>query len=513
MELIKKPIRTYRTVDTRETEEMVENSIIVPDSKPDVKSLLVVDAESFVSGVEKSGRMIEVSGEVKFRILYISDTPDNRLESITTRFPWSVSCQKPKVDTEVGILARCRCQHSEANAVNGRKIVTRTVMSLVTMFYEIKNNDLGREIAGENVFVKNTPVNVVTLKDNMNSVAKVSQTLALPHGSPAIKEILFSRFNLGNPEISYKENEPTMESKGTLHMLYRGDLAEDSVESVVLEFPVKMSTGVEAGSDNIVFSSATLKNWDVETVEDTDGMFTQISVSMEIEVDAQAMKHEEQVIVDDAYSLDSMINLNKAPVNLTTDERELCENHEAAARVRLDTDAGSPDEVYMVSAVNKSVMSNVTDKGINVQGNVGVDIVYCASKKNMDTRSQSVEIPFSRMFQLPDDGVWQVVEPNFFIEDVAFDIIGSDSVDVTVKTSIKLRLRKTEEISCIDSLEISKEDLSQRKAPIMMYFAQPDDSLWSIAKKYRIPLARLAQDNNLEAQAKLDIGKKMFIMS
>lgn len=512
MELIKKPIRTYRTVDTRETEEMLENSIIVPDSKPDVKSLLVVDAESFVSSIEKSGRMIEVSGEIKFRILYISDTPENRIESITTRFPWSVSCQKPKVETEIGILARCRCQHNEANAINGRKIVARTVMSLATMFYEIRNNDLGREIAGENIFVKNVPVNVVTLKDNMDSVVKVNQTLALPHGSPAIKEILFSRINLGNPETSYKNNEPVLESKGSLHLLYRGEMVEDSIESVVLEFPVKMNTGVEAGTDNIVFSATSLKNWDVESVEDSDGLYTQVSVSMEIEVNAQAMKHEEQIIVEDAYSLDSMITLNKVPINLTTDERELCENHEASTRIRLDTDAGSPDEVYMVTAVNKSVMSNITDKGINVQGNVGVDIVYCADKKTMDTRSKNVEIPFSRVFQLPDDGLWQVVEPDFFIEDVSFDIIGSDSVDISVKTSIKVRLCKTEEVSCIDSLDISKDDMIPRKAPIMMYFSQPGDSLWSVAKRYRIPLARLAQDNNLELQAKLDVGKKMFIM-
>ena len=79
MELIKKPVRTYRTIEIRETEELFENSIIVPDSKPDVKSLLVVNAECFVTGVEKTGRMLEVSGEIKYRILYVSDTPDSRL--------------------------------------------------------------------------------------------------------------------------------------------------------------------------------------------------------------------------------------------------------------------------------------------------------------------------------------------------------------------------------------------------------------------------------------------------
>jgi hypothetical protein len=513
MELIKKPIRTYRTIEVKETEELVENSIIVPDSKPDVKSILMSDAECFVSGIEKSGRMVEVSGETRFRILYISDMPDNRIESITARFPWSVSCQKPKTDTEIGVTARCRCQHNDVNVVNGRKIVTRTVMSLVCTFYEIRSSDLAREIEGNNIFVKNMPVNIVALKDNTGAVQKVSRNLALPHGSPPIKEILFSRVNLGNPEISYKDNESAIESKGTLHLLYRGDLAEDSVESVVLEFPVKVGTGVEAGTDNIVFSSANLKGWDVEAAEDSDGINTQVSVSMDVEVNSQAMKHEEQVIVEDAYSLDTVINLNKAPVDMIVDERELCESHEASSRVRLETAGGGADEVYMVTASNKSASANMGDRAINVQGNVGVDVLYCANKAERDNRCQSLEIPFSKAFLLPDDGMWQIVDSDFFIDDVGFDIIGNDSVDVAVKISIRLRLRKTEQVDVIESMEAVRDEAPARRAPIMLYFTQPGDSLWSIAKRYRIPLSKLAQDNNLDAQARLDAGKKMFIMA
>ena len=104
MELIKKPVRSYRTIETRETEELFENSIIVPDSKPDVKNLLLVNAECFVTKAEKSGRLLEVGGEIKYRILYVADTPDNRLESITTRFPWSVTCQKPTTPTSASVL-------------------------------------------------------------------------------------------------------------------------------------------------------------------------------------------------------------------------------------------------------------------------------------------------------------------------------------------------------------------------------------------------------------------------
>ncbi len=512
MELIKKPVRTYRTIEIRETEELFENSIIVPDSKPDVKFLLVVNAECFVTGVEKTGRMLEVSGEIKYRILYVSDTPDSRLESITSRFPWSVSCQKPKTDAEIGVVAGCRCQHTEAGAVNGRKIVGRSVTSLICRFFEIMNSDLSREIEGENVFVKSMPINVVSLKDNLDSVTRVNQTLALPHGSPAIGEILYAKVNLGNPQVGYKEDEACLECKGTLNMLYRGDMAEDSVESVVLEFPVKMNTGIDPGGENIVLASTALKNWEVEPQEDSDGIYTQVSISMEVDVNAQAVRHEEQMVVDDAYSLDTIINLNKAPLDIVTDERELVDNLEANTHIRLDSDNGSLDEIYMVAVGKKSVLSNISDNHINVQGNVGVDVVYLGDRKAKDTRSQTVEIPFTRALPLPDGENWQVTEADCFIEDSSFEIISNDSLDISVKISIRLRLCKCSSYACIESIEEIKRETAGRKAPILLYFAQPGDTLWSVAKHYRIPLENLARDNNMGPEDILETGKKMFIM-
>jgi hypothetical protein len=67
---------------------------------------------------------------------------------------------------------------------------------------------------------------------------------------------------------------------------------------------------------------------EVEPAEDTDGLNTQVYVSMEMEVNSQAVRQEEVVLVEDAYALDNNLSLNRVPVNLVTDERELTENYD-----------------------------------------------------------------------------------------------------------------------------------------------------------------------------------------
>ncbi len=509
MELLKKPIRSYRTIDIRENEEMLENSIIVPDSKPDVANILMADAESFVTNVEKSGRMIEVSGEIRYRILYCADTPDHRIECITARYPWSFSHQRPNREGDIGVFPKCRCQHTEANAVNGRKIVARTVTSLICRFYEIKSDEVGREILGENVFLKTSPINVVTLKDNSDINAKVSNTLSLPNGSPAIKEVLFSRVNLSHADVSYKDDEPHMEAKGTLNLLYRSDTMDETIESVVLEFPVKAPIGINAGADNIIFFNNALKAWDIEVLEDNDGLNTQIAVNMEVEIEAQALANEEQTIIEDAYAIDSVMMLNKSNFSLVTDEREFSEPLEINQKLHLDLNEARLDEVLMVCANERNISAKANERNVNAQGTIGVDVVYVDNNK--EVRSQSVELPFTQAFILPDNARWETVNTGFSIEDVNFDIISNEAIEVGIKLRVKLRAAKYEDLECADGLNVSKEEVSE-KAPIILYFTQPNDTLWSIAKQYRIPPSKLAVDNGLEANARPETGKRLFIM-
>lgn len=509
MELLKKPIRSYRTIEIRETEEMLENSIIVPDSKPDIKNIILADAECFVTNVEKSGRMIEVSGEIRYRILYCSDTPDQRTESIVTQFPWSFSLQKPKAEAEIGIFARSYSQHTDANIANGRKVIARTVCSIISRFYEIRSDEIGREILGENVYLKTTPVNIISLKDSGDIMAKVSNVLSLPHGSPAIKEILFSRINVGPAELTYKEDEPAIEAKGTAYILYRSDTIDESIESAVLEFPIKTVTGIMTVPNETVLTTSVMKHWELEAIEDADGLLTQVAVNLEFQIDAQALVPEEQIVIEDAYSTDYRLDLKKTTINVVTDEREICDSLELNQKIRIEDPDDRLTEVLMVCANERNIASIINEKKVNAQGTLGVDIVYMTSSGGMKTHF--MELPFSQMVDLPGEGQWQTVQSCFSINDVEFDISGTDTIELAVKISTRLRIARHDELVCTEALTAVKED-SRKKAPIVLYFTHPGDTMWSVAKRYRIPLSRLALDNGIDASENLQVGRKLFIM-
>ena len=64
-----------------------------------------------------------------------------------------------------------------------------------------------------------------------------------------------------------------------------------------------------------------MKHWELDPIEDADGLLTQVAVNIEFQVDAQALVPEEQIVIEDAYSIDYKLDLRKTTINVVTDER------------------------------------------------------------------------------------------------------------------------------------------------------------------------------------------------
>ncbi|MGI6085785.1 MAG: LysM peptidoglycan-binding domain-containing protein, partial [Acetivibrionales bacterium] len=261
--------------------------------------------------------------------------------------------------------------------------------------------------------------------------------------------------------------------------------------------------------NEMVFTTSVLKSWELEALEDADGLLTQVSVNLELQVDAHALIPEEQVIIEDAYSIDYKVELKKTTIDIVTDERELHEVLEINQRIRIEYPEDKLAEVLMVCANERNIASKLSESGVNVQGTLGVDVLYMTDSREI--KNNLMELPFSQIFNLPDEGRWQVVQSCFNIDDVCFDISGQDTIELCIKLRIKVRMTRFEEITCTEALTAVKEE-NRKKAPIVLYFAHPGDTMWSIAKKYRIPLSRLALDNGIDASENLEAGRKLFIM-
>ncbi|MGI6668206.1 MAG: DUF3794 domain-containing protein [Acetivibrionales bacterium] len=107
LELVKEAVRLNQSIGEDTTQNVIENDIIVPDVKPDIVRILMADGDAWINGAEAATDRILINGTIRYRILYISDDPDQPVRSITSSSAFQYSMDIP--DTRQGMCCRAKC--------------------------------------------------------------------------------------------------------------------------------------------------------------------------------------------------------------------------------------------------------------------------------------------------------------------------------------------------------------------------------------------------------------------
>ena len=147
LELVGEPIRINRKIGEDSTQTIVENDIIVPDTKPDIASILLLDGDAWVGGAEAVTDRVLVNGSVKYKILYISEDPEQPVKSITSII---VPVCDGYTGTAQGMQCRVKCdiEHMEYEILNSRKVNIKAIISLSGKVTEQIEQYITKDITG-----------------------------------------------------------------------------------------------------------------------------------------------------------------------------------------------------------------------------------------------------------------------------------------------------------------------------------------------------------------------------
>ena len=235
VELIKKPIHVFQTIDEQQKDELMETGLIVPDSKPDVLDVLVVDADIVVKTREKTGKVMEVGGEINYQVIYRADNQEQSLEAIHVKAPWSISFNYPAREEDIYTLVKSNVEHSSVDVVNGRKLSAKSVIKLNVKYLNTKSIEAGEMVQGDNIYQKADQKEIAMLEDIGEKTVNIAETMELPEGKPAMEEILYNHAVLRDVKVNDNMN---LEGVLEVDYLYRAENDNSRVENIHMELPV-----------------------------------------------------------------------------------------------------------------------------------------------------------------------------------------------------------------------------------------------------------------------------------
>jgi LysM repeat protein len=515
LELVKEAVRLNQPIGEDSTQTIVENDIIVPDIKPDIVRILLLDGDAFINSAEAASDKLMIDGTVRYKILYVSDDPEQPVKSINTSSVFRHSMDIPNTRQGMQCRAKCDIEHMEYEILNSRKVNIKAIVSLEGIVTTQLEQYVARDFEGiEDVQVLKNNISVNSYIGDSSSDCPVKETLELPAGKPSIKEILRNDVKVTGKDFKLAENKIVVKGELNVSTLYIGDDETHSIQYMEHEIPFSQFIdlpGVDENSFcNVDFD---IRDLSFEPVEDADGELRQLQSEANLNIYAECFEKKDIDLIEDAYSPSFRMSLEKEQLKM---EELVAENkNQVTLKEIVDIDMDSPDIQEIFNVLGKLSLSGteVSNDRIILEGVVACNILYLANNEEQPVFCTDREIPFKQTLDVKGVKPGMGLDIEMDIESYSYSMVSTKEVEVRFVIGLLSRVSNQVTIPVIAKVvEQPPDDKRQIPQPsIIIYFTQPGDTLWKVAKKYSTTMDEIKRGNEFANGDILPPGEQILI--
>lgn len=474
-----------------EKEKNVEiyGDIIVPDIKPDIVNIINSNANTYIYKKEVNENKVRLDGNIDAFVIYLADNGETR--SIQTTLNFSEILEDSQIITTMKAKENVNLVTIESKILNERKISIKAEIVLKIEMWENEEiefiNNIDEELDIQKLEEKLTVKSCVGENSNKTSIKENLKA----NTESKIAEILKTDIELCNLENKISYNKILAKADANIKILYLSE--ENKIERIESSIPVMTFLEMANVLDtNICETEYNIRNMLYKI--DTKDM-SSIEIQIEYEVNCIAYENKEIDIIQDMYSTTRNITFNKkeATLKLATEEEKKKINIDERVLV---------EDISTIYDVNCTpVITNKNNN--NYEGEVCLDILFEADNRN-GLNFQQVKIPFVFKSDI------EVKNSDFNLEDKQFTV-NNEYVNCSLIININNNEKCMKKISIIENIEIQEieEDCEYK---MVVYFVKKGDTIWNIAKKFKVYSKNILKTNNLEENCRLNVGDRLYIM-
>jgi hypothetical protein len=255
---------------------------------------------------------------------------------------------------------------------------------------------------------------------------------------------------------------------------------------------------------------------DIENISDTDSLevnyelrnllvkinsreMQSVAFQAEYEAICNVFKYEEITIIKDMYSLNNNLELESQEISVMTNNISSKDSININEKITLE----NLNNIYSIDTnariVNKTTIGNT----INYEGEV-VFKVYYDENSLPGLSVKEVKIPFMTKSENEID------VSNLMCSNLKYT---TNSNDLNVELNINFSSNNSEykKISYVSNAK-EVEDANNCDYNMFLYFVKKGDTIWNVAKKFKVPMQSIIDSNNLENPDTINVGDKLYIM-
>ena len=506
-------IAADRAVGSEKT-QLIAECELVADSKPAIDKVLKASAKILIDKKEVMEDKINFKGRMLAEALYISQK-DKKIHSLSGES--NINDFVDIKGAKDGMLCDISVNISNVdhNMINDRKITVSAMADANARLYEKTNIDAVALIEDlpeqqQKFCTINTDVTVAEVNENFS----INEEVVLPLSKPPIDEVLSIDANIVNPE--YIPREDSVDVKGSVAVTLLYNTAEASLPEIY-EFDLPMSGNIAAEGtreDMSVDGSFNIDSIEFDVDNDESGENRNIDITIKINTDFKVKKHEQNSVLEDAYSINNDINTDIVRICC---DYVVCKNksqYPVKETVTLDADVPDMLQIFNTGGTPYIDEIKIEDNRVVIDGIINTDIMYVTGNDESPIYSYNSIIPFSQTIDARGADSDMTADVNAEIAHIGFNMLSDREVEVrcalNTNTVVTKQVCYDIPISA-DICPIDDETIANMPS-IVIYRVKKGDTLWKLAKRFNSTVDDIAKINKIENPDLIYPNQKLVIV-
>ncbi len=473
-------------------EQAIESDILLPDYCPEAARILKCTGETVITEKRVLGDKVTVEGVALIKVYYVNEK--SGLSGYDVRIPFSKSCDLKNAADEAIVIAGSRIGYLHCRAVNQRRIYIKGSVVLKVKVVGQKSVEIVQDAYGSGIQIKKEESSMIRVIGDKIERIEVSEELELAYGKESPQDILNVSILSSVTDSKIIANKAIIRGELNIKIVYNKEdgAGIDSMEYVLpvskivdmegLDEECKCNIGVKVASYNVSVISS----------EEGAGKF---AFEAELAVEIRAVRENGLSYATDSYSTICESEMSFENYEFMKYERVLQER--AAVKSTVDF----PEEVSKIMQVwsEKGELSIIKEDGINkMAGENTICVLAVTSEEQVIYFEKKEKFEYSLE---PTEIANSVLDINFNVENMSYSIVSGERAeiryDVTINGSVFNVMRR----QCISDISINEsEGINVKRAALTAYYADADEKIWDIAKKYRTSVSAVKEENGIQGE-------------
>ncbi|MDY3767035.1 MAG: DUF3794 domain-containing protein [Lachnospiraceae bacterium] len=515
MELLKKKIHMNRLKCRGVSQLSLEEDFNVPDSKPDVGTIVESSGEVRMDDVKVGTGQVTVRGVLSIQVLYIAERKERLVSHMETAVPFEETIRLEGAESKDNVRLKWNVEDLNVSVINSRKLSGKAVLTLSACVEENREVMAATGIpSAEKISMKMKQVRLLQMRSQKKDILRVKKEITLPSNKPNIQEILWNDVQIRGVQVRLLDGK--IEARGEIQIFFlyepEGENSTEQWIEVTQPFQEQLDCS-ECLQSLLPDVEVTLGKYGLEIRADSDGEDRTVQADIVLDLDIKLYEEENVQILEDVHTPGRQL--------LPVIQEEMCESLlmkniascKAVSNVKMES---SQPRILQICHSRGDVKIDeimVTQEGLKVEGVVAVSILYITADDAKPFAVLHGVVPFQQKIEAEGmDGSCKY-SLHGDLEQLSVSMLDSEEIEMKANVSLSAFVVREDPIACIQEIEEKELDWKRiQELPSMTgYVVQPGDTLWEIAKKYDTTIENIQEMSGLETE-EIKAGECLFIV-